>query len=147
MRFLNLVSFLSTTTLALTTGLDERHANENALIARAATVCGSGYKLQDAIPLPEGTEPSMRLATLYSYQGNGKGCLILDNNVGESQYMYLRVCKYDDTNCDKDSGSFSQYAGPVYIESFACAPVVAKMGDSSSKLYIDFEDEYVFPCN
>jgi hypothetical protein len=73
--------------------------------------------------------------------------VILDNNAGKSQYMYLKVCEWDGkTNRDKDSGIFSQYAGPVYISSFACAPVTAKMGQSSSSLYIDYKSEYIFAC-
>lgn len=93
-----------------------------------------------------GTDPSERLATLFAYENGGKGCAILDNNVGESEYMYLKVCKTGGTGCDTDSGSFSEYAGPVYVSSFACAPVTAKMGSSSSNLYINYKSSYVFPC-
>ncbi|MFE1434033.1 hypothetical protein ACFW5G_16705 [Streptomyces griseoaurantiacus] len=115
-------------------------------VSAAATVCGSGYTLNKAVPLPLGTDPNLRLGTLFSYGNGGKGCAILDNNVGKSQYMYLRVCKIDGTGCDTDSGNFSEYAGPVYVSSFACAPVTAKMGSKSSSLYIDYTSEYVFPC-
>ncbi|PKT67489.1 hypothetical protein CW362_40195 [Streptomyces populi] len=115
-------------------------------VAAAATVCGSGYALSKGIPLPVGTDPSMRLATLFAYENGGKGCAILDNNAGRSQYMYLKVCRVGGTNCDPDSGNFSEYAGPVYVSSFACAPVTAKMGQSSSSLYINYTSEYVFPC-
>lgn len=73
--------------------------------------------------------------------------MILDNNVGASRYMYLKVCKVDGTGCDTDSGNFSSYAGPVYVSSFACAPVTAKMGTSSSSLFINYTNDYVFPCN
>ncbi|WP_329138446.1 hypothetical protein [Streptomyces sp. NBC_00670] len=112
----------------------------------AATVCGSGYALSKAVPLPLGTDPNLRLGTLFAYENGGKGCAILDNNVGKSQYMYLRVCKAGGTSCDTDTGSFSQYAGPVYVSSFACAPVTARMGNSSGSLYIDYASDYVFPC-
>ncbi|MGP3946160.1 MULTISPECIES: hypothetical protein [Streptomyces] len=115
--------------------------------AAAATVCGTGYTLNKAIPLPVGTDPSQRLATLFSYTNGGKGCAILDNNYGASQYMYLKVCKVDGTGCDTDSGNFSEYAGPVYVSSIACAPVTAKMGKTSSSLYINYSSDYVFPCN
>ncbi|MFF5980709.1 hypothetical protein ACFY78_17870 [Streptomyces olindensis] len=114
--------------------------------AAAANVCGSGYTLRKAIPLPLGTEPSERLATLFSYENGGKGCVILDNNVGRAQYMYVQVCKVGGTACDPDSGNFSEYAGPVYVSSFACAPVTAKMGSSSGNLYINYKSSYVFPC-
>ncbi|MEV0006779.1 hypothetical protein [Streptomyces sp. NPDC047973] len=115
--------------------------------AAAATVCGTGYALNKAIPLPEGTDPGMRLATLFSYTNGGKGCAIMDNNVGASRYMSLKICKVDGTGCDSDTGNFSQYAGPVYVSSIACAKVTAKMGTSSSSLFINYASDYVFPCN
>ncbi|MGW7243260.1 hypothetical protein [Streptomyces sp. NPDC054804] len=121
-------------------------ADPQAAVA-AATVCGSGYTLFRAEPLPDGVDPSQRLATLYSYVNAGKGCAILDNNVGKSQYMYLHVCKVDGTGCDTDSGNFSEYAGPVNVASSVCAPVTAKMGQSSSSLYINFSSEYMFSCD
>jgi hypothetical protein len=74
-----------------------------------------------------------------------RGDTILDNNVGKSQYMYLRVCKVDGTGCDTDN--FSEYAGPVNVSSFACAPVTAKMGDTSGSHYIDYKSDTVFPCD
>ncbi|WP_405692706.1 hypothetical protein [Streptomyces sp. NBC_01185] len=115
--------------------------------AAAATVCGTGYALNKAIPLPLGTDPDLRLATLFSYTNGGKGCAILDNNVGVSRYMYLKVCKVDGTGCDTDTGNFTQYAGPVYVSSIACAKVTAKMGTSSSNLSVNYSSDYVFPCN
>jgi hypothetical protein len=115
--------------------------------AAAATVCGSGYTLSKGIPLPLGTDPSVRKGTLFAYENNGNGCAILDNNVGGARYMYLRVCKVDGTGCDTDTGNFSEYAGPVYVTSFACAPVTAKMGSTSSSLYFNYNSEYVFPCD
>ncbi|MFJ4921008.1 hypothetical protein [Streptomyces sp. NPDC088725] len=120
--------------------------DDPAAAAAAATVCGAGYTLSKGIPLPLGTDPSMRWGTLFAYENGGKGCAILDNNAGKAQYMYLSVCQALGTNCDTDSGNFSSYAGPVYVSSFACAPVTAKMGSSSSSLYIDYKSEYVFPC-
>jgi hypothetical protein len=123
-------------------------ANPEA-VAAAATVCGSGFdKVNRAIPLPKGTDPRLRLATLFTYiNSSGKGCAILDNNRGIAQYMYLKVCEADRTNCDADSGTFSQYAGPVRVPSIACAPVTAKMGQSASRLYINYTSDYAFPCN
>lgn len=147
MKLLHVLGLLSTASLAVSAVIEEREADGATIAARAATVCGSAYEFQSAIPLPEGTDPNLRLGTLFSYIGNGKGCLILDNNVGASRYMYLSLCEWDGSNCDKDSGTFSQYAGPVYLENFACAKVKAKMGKSSSSLFIDYESEYVFPCN
>ncbi|WP_033320633.1 hypothetical protein [Streptomyces yerevanensis] len=37
-------------------------------------------------------------------------------------------------------------AATVYVSSFACAPVTAKMGQTSSSLYIDYKSSRVFPC-
>lgn len=113
----------------------------------AATACGTGYTLFRGVPLPEGIDPSKRLGTLFSYQNGSKGCAILDNNVGVSQYMYLHVCKADGTGCDTDSGNFTEYAGPVYVANSVCAPVTAKMGQSSSSLYTNFKSEYMFTCD
>ncbi|MER6695120.1 hypothetical protein [Streptomyces minutiscleroticus] len=114
--------------------------------AAAANVCGADYTLSKGIPLPLGTDPSLRLGTLFAYENGGNGCVILDNNYGSAQYMYLKVCKVGGTSCDTDTGNFSSYAGPVYVNSFACAPVTAKMGKSSSSLYIDYKSDRVFPC-
>ncbi|KAL5364712.1 hypothetical protein BJX96DRAFT_179208 [Aspergillus floccosus] len=137
---------LQTATLALSAAAASLHTRDDAaLAARAATLCGSGYELDQAIPLPKGTDPDQRLATLYSYIGE-HGCLFLDNNVGKSQYMYLRLCEWDDTNCKKDTGYYSQYAGPVYLDNFACAKVTARMGGSSGSLYVDYDSDRVFPC-
>ncbi|MEU7055197.1 hypothetical protein [Streptomyces sp. NPDC046197] len=116
-------------------------------VTAAATVCGAGYTFKKAIPLPVGTDPRQRLATLFSYENNGKGCAILDNNQGSKQYMYLRLCQVDGSHCDTNSGMFSEYAGPVRVSAFACAPVTAKMGQSSSSLYIDYKSDYLFPCD
>ncbi|WP_039934086.1 hypothetical protein [Streptomyces viridochromogenes] len=137
---------VSVLTAAVLTAPQAVAAEQPAPAAAAATVCGSGYTLSKAIPLPVGTDPSERLGTLFAYENGGKGCVILDNNVGRSQYMLVQVCKVGGTSCDKDAGNFSEYAGPVYVSSFACAPVTAKMGSSSSSLYINYKSDYVFPC-
>ncbi len=119
---------------------------DRSAAAAAANVCGAGYTLKKGIPLPLGTEPGERLATLFSYENGGKGCVILDNNVGASRYMYLKVCKTDGTACDPDEGNFTEYAGPVRVSSFACAPVTAKMGRTAGSLFIDYKSSRVFPC-
>ncbi|NED90450.1 hypothetical protein G3I76_61520, partial [Streptomyces sp. SID11233] len=82
----------------------------------------------------------------YINPNTGTGCLIFDNNTGPSQYMYLKVCKMDGTACKTDSGTFSEYAGPLYVTPSACAQVTAKMGKTSSSLYINYTSEYAFPC-
>ncbi|MFE1959504.1 hypothetical protein [Streptomyces sp. NPDC059479] len=118
------------------------------ILAAAATACGAGYDtVNHAIPLPVGTDPQLRLATLFTYTNGNAGCTILDNNVGATRYMYLQVCKLGGTPCDTDSGNFSQYAGPVYVSSFVCARVTAKMGTSSTSLSINYATDYAFPCN
>lgn len=159
MKFLNLLALLPAVVLALPEGLAESAIDAVArdtiqdltpvLEARAeaaATVCGSGYKLRGATPLPKGTDPNMRLGNLFAYTKGNKGCVMLDNNTGPNQYMYLRACSLKD-KCDKDSGKFSEYAGPVYTPESVCSEVIAKMGKSSSNLYIDYKSEYVFACN
>lgn len=145
MKLLTVLTLLTTTAFSLPS--DDLSKRELSKLAPRATVCGSGYELEDAIPLPEGTDPDMRLGMLFAYGNNGKGCVILDNNTGPNQYMYVKICEVLGDNCDKDSGTFSEYAGPVYVDSFACAEVTAKMGETSGNLYIDYESEYVFPCN
>ncbi|MDQ0752482.1 hypothetical protein QF034_006713 [Streptomyces africanus] len=121
-------------------------AAEQSPASASATVCGTGYTLRKAIPLPLGVDPDLRKAMLFAYENGSKGCVILDNNVGRAQYMSVQICKVDGTACDPDTGTFSEYAGPVYVSSFACAPVTAKMGSSSGSLYINYKSSYVFPC-
>lgn len=119
-------------------------AGENtAAVSAAATVCGSGYAFRNAVALPSATN---RLGTLFVYEKGSSGCAIMDNNTSGAKYMYLKICKVGGTSCDTDSGNFSSYAGPVYVNSFACAPVTAKMGTSSSSLYFTYTSERLFPC-
>jgi hypothetical protein len=151
---MKLTTLLLLPTLALSAALVERDQDGDLDITdlhthdARATICGSGYTLDKAIPLPKGVDPNKRKATIYAYgNGSGKGCVFLDNNVGKTQYMSIKVCKTGGGSCDTDAGNFGQYAGPVYVSSFACAPVTAKMGSSSSNLYINYKSDYVFPCN
>ncbi|MEV5350067.1 hypothetical protein [Streptomyces achromogenes] len=113
-------------------------------VAAAATVCGTGYPLFRAVPLPARAGLDQRLATPFSHENGSKGCTILDNNVGASQYMYLHVCEIEGTGCDTGSENFTQYAGPVYVANSICSPVTAKMGANSSNLYIDLKTDYMF---
>ncbi|MER7928798.1 hypothetical protein ABTY96_37655 [Streptomyces sp. NPDC096057] len=93
-----------------------------------------------------GDEPSLRLAALC-HENKAKGCAILDINVSKYQYMYSHVCIVDNTGCSTDTGSFSEYAGPVYVASAVCAPVTGKTGATSGKLYINYTTEYMFSCD
>ncbi|MFE5258611.1 hypothetical protein [Streptomyces coelicoflavus] len=70
----------------------------------------------------------------------------MDNNTSGAKYVYLKICKVGGTSCDTDSGNFSSYAGPVYVNSFGCAPVTAQMGTNSSSLYFTYTNERLFPC-
>ncbi|MEU3556028.1 hypothetical protein [Streptomyces fragilis] len=96
-------------------------AEDNAeLVSAMATVCGSGYSLTAADPMPLGVDPGMRLGTLFNYENSGStsACAILDNNTGATRYMVLESCpstgpEHSDF-CDVDKGDFSQYAGPTY---------------------------------
>ncbi|GAA2260037.1 hypothetical protein [Streptomyces indiaensis] len=137
---------VSVLTAAVLTAPQAVAAEQPGPAAAAANVCSTGYTLRKAVPLPLGTDPRERLATLFAYENGGKGCVILDNNVGRSRYMLVQVCKVGGTSCDKNSGNFSEYAGPVYVSGFACAPVTAKMGTSSSSLSVNYKSDYVFPC-
>ncbi|WP_436766872.1 hypothetical protein [Streptomyces sp. URMC 123] len=126
-------------------------ANPQA-VAQAATVCGAGYELSMAKPLPDGTDPRMRFATLFAYTkgGNDNGCAILDNNAGGPRKMNIKVCNGvtgDSSKCDDDPGTFSQYAGPVYTAHPVCAKVTATMADSSGRPWINYSTEYAFLCN
>ncbi|MER0243556.1 hypothetical protein AAHZ94_16350 [Streptomyces sp. HSW2009] len=124
-------------------------AEDPAAISAAATLCGAGFDTVSGVkPLPEGTDPRLRLAALFTYiNKSGKGCAVLDNNAEGKKYMYLSVCDIDGKNCGTDSGYFTDHAGPVYVPKVACARVTAKAGNSPSKLYIDYTSKYVFPCN
>ncbi|WP_327325000.1 hypothetical protein OG735_22665 [Streptomyces sp. NBC_01210] len=112
-------------------------------VAAAANACGSGYTLTRAIPLPVGTDPRLRLATVFTYNSQAGGCLIFDNNTGRAQSMTAKVCDgYPGTKCDSDSGTFSEYAGPVYTKYPVCATVTAKMSN-----FINYTSQYAFSCN
>ncbi|MER6613898.1 hypothetical protein [Streptomyces xantholiticus] len=118
-------------------------AANRAEAAAAANVCGSGYSVSKAIPLPQGTDPRERLATLFTYVGQAGGCAILDNNTGRAHSMTLQVCDgYPGTRCDSDSGTFSQYAGPVYTRHQICATVTAKLST-----FVNYRSQYAFSCN
>ncbi|MEI5098270.1 hypothetical protein RB200_05920 [Streptomyces sp. PmtG] len=120
---------------------------DRGTVEAAATDCGAGYTLRKAVPLPVGTDPRKRLGTLFAYENGAKGCVTLDNNVGSTQYMYIKICKVGGGSCDTDSGNFSQLAGPVRVSSFACAPVTAKMANTSSSTpYINYKSDRIFPC-
>ncbi|MEU4998727.1 hypothetical protein [Streptomyces sp. NPDC021622] len=77
-------------------------------VAAAATVCGSGYVFRNAVALPDST----RLGTLFVYENGGKGCAIFDNNTGESEYMYLKICKVGGTGCDTDRATSASMRDP-----------------------------------
>ncbi|MEJ8634626.1 hypothetical protein [Streptomyces sp. MS2.AVA.5] len=112
-------------------------------VAAAANACGAGYTLNKAIPLPVGTDPRLRLATVFTYNSQADGCLIFDNNTGRAQSMTAKVCDgYPGAKCDTDSGTFTQYAGPVYTKHPVCATVTAKMSN-----FINYTSQYAFSCN
>ncbi|GAA0378079.1 hypothetical protein [Streptomyces blastmyceticus] len=117
--------------------------------AAAATACGPGYVLSRAIPLPEGTDPRSRLATLFNYTKNGNdgGCSIFDNNVGSSRHMKISVCDSQRRYCDVNEGNFSQYAGPVFTGYPVCATVTAQMWSGGGAPYIDYKTQYAYLCD
>jgi hypothetical protein len=87
-------------------------------IHAAAVLCGSGYKLSFAEPLPDAT----RLGTLFTYTKYGVGgkdgaCALFDNNTGVRKHMKLKVCpNLTGATCSVDEGTFLDYAGPVKYE-------------------------------
>ncbi|GHI02320.1 hypothetical protein AQI88_26545 [Streptomyces cellostaticus] len=107
-------------------------ANPTAVSA-AATLCGSGYKLDNAEQLPD----SRRFGTLFTYTkyvGGVHGvCSLFDNNLGTAKHMKLKLCAgLTALGCKTDEGTFKDYAGPVKIENrdplaVICAPVTAIM--------------------
>ncbi|MGX2995130.1 hypothetical protein JNUCC64_12670 [Streptomyces sp. JNUCC 64] len=122
-----------------------------AVVAQAANVCGAGYVLDRGIPLPVGTPPSMRLATLFSYTkgGNDSGCAIFDNNLGVARKMSLKICADNPARpCRSDSGTFLHYAGPVYTNYPVCAKVTATLANAAgTSLVINYTTQYAFLCN
>ncbi|MEV3854950.1 hypothetical protein AB0J38_11550 [Streptomyces sp. NPDC050095] len=111
-----------------------------------ATLCGSGYTLFTATRLPDAS----RLGTLFLYNKSGGNCAVFDNNTTSAKWMKLKLCEnLVDAKCNEDSGTFSQYAGPVFLTSPAawCGKVTALMknSSSSSSYLINFVD-YATPC-
>ncbi|MBM9508041.1 hypothetical protein ITX44_26515 [Streptomyces sp. KK5PA1] len=105
----------------------------------AATVCGTGYELYNAEPLPD---LNTRQGTLFTYDNGGLGpgnseCAILDNNTASAKWMKIQLCENKATSprCDVDQGNYSDYAGPVFMNN--CPTVTALMKTTSgSSSYI-----------
>ncbi|GAA3794927.1 hypothetical protein GCM10022403_031050 [Streptomyces coacervatus] len=91
-------------------------AADPAAVRAGVTLCGSGYKLATAEPLPD----SRRFGTLFTYikevtaPAKSGACAVFDNNLGARKHMKLKLCS---STCKADEGNFSNYAGPVKIES------------------------------
>ncbi|MFI6375193.1 hypothetical protein [Streptomyces sp. NPDC050546] len=109
-------------------------AAENPAAVRAtASLCGSGYELENAERLPD----ARRFGTLFTYTkhtvGKAGACAVFDNNLGTAKKMKLKLCpNLTGAACKVDEGNFSQYAGPVKYEttgsdSVDCAEVTAIM--------------------
>lgn len=91
-------------------------AADPAAVQAGSSLCGSGYKLATAEPLPD----SRRFGTLFTYikevraPAKSGACAVFDNNLGAKKHMKLKLCW---STCKVDEGKFSDYAGPVKIES------------------------------
>ncbi|MFF4487206.1 hypothetical protein ACFY0F_12035 [Streptomyces sp. NPDC001544] len=104
--------------------------------AAGATVCGTGYNLYQAEMLPDAS----RKGTLFVYvkgsnpaSNDAPTCAILDNNTSSAKWMKIKMCSnYIAEGCDSDSGTFSEYAGPVYRNHGGCGEVTSLMKSSSS---------------
>jgi hypothetical protein len=107
----------------------------------AATVCGAGYELYNAEPLPT---LDNRLGTLFSYDDGGLGpgnseCAILDNNTGSAKWMKIQLCENKASNprCDVDQGNYTDYAGPVFMDNCPSLTALMKTTSSSSGYIIN----------
>ncbi|WP_392674645.1 hypothetical protein [Streptomyces sp. LN785] len=119
-------------------------ADAPSAVVAAAVVCGSGYNLYRADPLPD---LDTRQGTLFVYIKGTNGasndtptCSIFDNNTGSTKWMKLKLCSnYTADGCATDQGNFSQYAGPVYRTRGGCGTVTAlmKTTESASKYIIN----------
>ncbi|MFJ3717246.1 hypothetical protein [Streptomyces sp. NPDC090057] len=111
-------------------------AAQPAAAAAGATVCGTGYKLYKAEILPD----ESRKGTLFVYvkgsnpaSNDAPTCAILDNNMQTAKWMKIKLCSnYTAEGCASDSGTFSEYAGPVYRNHGGCGTVTSLMKTSSS---------------
>ncbi|MGW6455705.1 hypothetical protein ACWF94_07205 [Streptomyces sp. NPDC055078] len=109
-------------------------ADDPEAAVAAAGVCGAGYTLYYAERLPD----ERRFGTLFIYTKPGAGndqpvCSIFDNNMGVAKWMKIKLCSnYIADGCTTDSGTFSQYAGPVYQTRGGCGKVTAIMKNSAS---------------
>ncbi|WP_330306705.1 MULTISPECIES: hypothetical protein [unclassified Streptomyces] len=116
--------------------------------AASATVCGTGYEFTDAKALPNATT---RYATLFFYMKGNSACAILDNNTGGSaNYMDLQMWPGDNKAAgDRDHGTFSEYAGPVYSSTLAtggrCVGISALMkNEAGTSNLVNWKGGYVF---
>jgi hypothetical protein len=77
-------------------------------------VCGSGYGVVNSAHLPDG------LGTVYlTYNpGNGKNCAVsVRSRKGERMAMDVQLARASDPDSAVlDTGDFTEYAGPVYLE-------------------------------
>jgi hypothetical protein len=116
-------------------------AQERRTAIEAATVCGTGYELYYAEPLPT---LDTRLGTLFTYDNGGLGpgnseCAILDNNTGSAKWMKIQLCENKASNprCSVDQGNYSDYAGPVFMDNCPTVTALMKTTSSSSSYLIN----------
>ncbi|MEU3015795.1 MULTISPECIES: spore-associated protein A [unclassified Nocardiopsis] len=107
---------LNTLTRRISGGLAIALAAALASAAPAAAApyngeCGSGYGVVNTASVPGGT---IHLAYNNS---NGKNCVIvMRSNPGAAMSMDAALKRSDSTSWQTDPGSFTTYAGPVYLE-------------------------------
>jgi hypothetical protein len=116
-------------------------SSDSADLRNAATVCGSGYRLLYGEALPDTTT---RYGTLFVYTNGGTGpsdtlCAILDNNTPGSKWLKLKMCenKVTSPRCDVDANTYTDYAGPVYMNNCPTVTALMKSNASSSTYMID----------
>ncbi|MFF8946128.1 MULTISPECIES: hypothetical protein [unclassified Streptomyces] len=129
-------------------------ARRTAAVRATATLCGSGYKLDNAERLPD----SRRYGTLFTYtksnsQGFSGACAVFENNMPGGMKMKLKLCpnRTDASLCKVDQGLFTQYAGPLKIEGnhsyVFCSKVTAIMWESLSGPAIIDAVRSATPCD
>lgn len=98
--------------------------------------CGTGYKVIDSMRVG-GTG----LGTAYLTYNNGWNCVVVVTDTpGARAYMEAILKRSADSEWAEDSGTFTQYAGPVYV--YAAGSCVDWGGNVGSKLitFITWDD-------
>lgn len=100
------------------TATAEAAASNPQAVAAASTVCGGSYNTLAYIDASLPGDTGAVSGSMAAYVGGGYLCIVFYNQTpGGANWMYLQACPGTTTStaCGYDSGTFSSYAGPVYI--------------------------------